>query len=330
MNIANSPQEKFTKMRRERQDWTAQYPAYFRQTRDDKEFIMFRPHQGSAALVQLVHSDVNVRSRCMTVHSVSYIPGAPLKPNQVIANEYQQYSTLRINTLECIHYAVVREHASRPIVLDVVAQSGVDKGPIIFSNGDKGWAQLETTPLVIIAKASTPCEATMIKVEAGIDPPEILRKPADPVLDVPAASGEEGASASASGKPANSASGGNTASASGGTTASAALAPEGNTASASGKPTTPASGETTAPASGRTTTSAPGGTTAPAALASGGTAAPASGKPTASAAGGTTASASGQPTTSASAETTASAPGTSNETNLTIWFNAAKVEWIRN
>ncbi|ELQ40758.1 hypothetical protein M0657_008131 [Pyricularia oryzae] len=236
MNIANSPQEKFTKMRRERQDWTAQYPAYFRQTRDDKEFIMFRPHQGSAALVQLVHSDVNVRSRCMTVHSVSYIPGAPLKPNQVIANEYQQYSTLRINTLECIHYAVVREHASRPIVLDVVAQSGVDKGPIIFSNGDKGWAQLETTPLVIIAKASTPCEATMIKVEAGIDPPEILRKPADPVLDVPAASGEEGASASASGKPANSASGGNTASASGGTTASAALAPEGNTASASGKP----------------------------------------------------------------------------------------------
>lgn len=236
MNIANSPQEKFTKMRRERQDWTAQYPAYFRQTRDDKEFIMFRPHQGSAALVQLVHSDVNVRSRCMTVHSVSYIPGAPLKPNQVIANEYQQYSTLRINTLECIHYAVVREHASRPIVLDVVAQSGVDKGPIIFSNGDKGWAQLETTPLVIIAKASTPCEATMIKVEAGIDPPEILRKPADPVLDVPAASGEEGASASASGKPANSASGGNTASASGGTTVSAALAPEGNTASASGKP----------------------------------------------------------------------------------------------
>lgn len=236
MNIANSPQEKFTKMRRERQDWTAQYPAYFRQTRDDKEFIMFRPHQGSAALVQLVHSDVNVRSRCMTVHSVSYIPGAPLKPNQVIANEYQQYSTLRINTLECIHYAVVREHASRPIVLDVVAQSGVDKGPIIFSNGDKGWAQLETTPLVIIAKASPPCEATMIKVEAGIDPPEILRKPADPVLDVPAASGEEGASASASGKPANSASGGNTASASGGTTASAALAPEGNTASASGKP----------------------------------------------------------------------------------------------
>ncbi|KAI6373722.1 hypothetical protein MCOR25_003351 [Pyricularia grisea] len=174
-DIPNSPQKQYTKMRRERGDWMARYPAYSRVNRNGKEFIMYKGDANSEPVVQLVHSDTNVRSGTIVVYRVNNIPGNPVNPASVIANEYQQFSTLPLDTLKSIQYAVVTEPQTQPIVLNVIAASGVKKGPILFDTTDNGWTQLQVTSLVRLAQQAAGRTATLIQVETGIDPPEASR-----------------------------------------------------------------------------------------------------------------------------------------------------------
>ncbi|TLD20440.1 hypothetical protein PspLS_08458 [Pyricularia sp. CBS 133598] len=125
----------------------------------------------------LEYSDVNARSRTMTIHKVTTIIGAPLKDYQVARLEYEYSSGgLPHTTLNSISYPVVFEDVTAHNIRTTLVTQRIKRVPAIFEPPhDNGWLLIRETPSVNLAHNISGQTVTTMKVEGELHPDEGIR-----------------------------------------------------------------------------------------------------------------------------------------------------------